>query len=219
MVCKPGELTNIFPTTILTRRLDAILPLNGRLRELVLERERVQPGIGISNVGGWHSPPDLMTWDFPEVRALMREFFAAGRDMTQANLPPGIDGEIRLRFHGGCWANLLRDGGYNTVHNHAAAVWSGCYYVCIGEPDPGPPHNGWIEFQDPRGANIHSHKEKVQPQPGLLLIFPGWLNHYVNPFRGRGERISIAFNLDVEVVARPQAAGMPQPLRQGTPVV
>ena len=30
-------------------------------------------------------------------------------------------------------------------------------------------------------------------------MFPGWLNHFVNPFKGTGERISIAFNLDVEI--------------------
>lgn len=218
MVCKPGELKSIFPTLVLVRRLDAIVPMNERLHQIVLERERVDPGIGVSNVGGWHSQSDLMNWDYPEIRALMRECIEAGRDMTQATLPPGIDGDIRLRFHGGCWANLLRDGGYNTVHNHAAAVWSGCYYVTIGDPDPQPAYNGWIEFQDPRPANIHAHKEKVRPEAGVLLMFPAWLNHYVNPFRGRGERISIAFNFDVEVVPRQMQAGDLRAFKQGTPV-
>ena len=218
MVCKPGELKSIFPTVVLARRLDTIMPMNRRLHEIVLERELVDPGIGVSNVGGWHSQGDLMNWDYPEIRALMRECFEAGRDMTQASLPPGVEGEIRLRFNGGCWANLLRDGGYNTVHNHAAAVWSGCYYVSLGDPDPQPNYNGWIEFQDPRPANIHSHKEKVRPEAGLLLLFPGWLNHYVNPFRGRGERISIAFNFDVEVVPHKMQASDLQAFRQGTPV-
>ena len=37
---------------------------------------------------------------------------------------------------------------------------------------------------------------------GLLLMFPSWLNHFVNPFMGGGERISIAFNLDAEVIPR-----------------
>jgi hypothetical protein len=97
-------------------------------------------------------------------------------------------------------------------------VWSGCYYVTIGDPDPQPAHNGWIEFQDPRPANIHGHKEKVRPEPGLLLLFPAWLNHYVNPYRGRGERISIAFNFDVEVVPKQMQANDLRAFRQGTPV-
>jgi hypothetical protein len=32
-----------------------------------------------------------------------------------------------------------------------------------------------------------------------LMMFPAWLNHYVNPYHGDSERISIAFNLTVEI--------------------
>ena len=28
-----------------------------------------------------------------------------------------------------------------------------------------------------------------------LVLFPGWLNHYVHPYYGPAERISIAFNI------------------------
>ncbi|MCZ6839887.1 MAG: putative 2OG-Fe(II) oxygenase [Alphaproteobacteria bacterium] len=31
----------------------------------------------------------------------------------------------------------------------------------------------------------------------IELIFPAWLKHYVNPYHGDGERISIAFNIVV----------------------
>ena len=37
------------------------------------------------------------------------------------------------------------------------------------------------------------------PKPGQVLLFPSWLHHYVNPFRGKGERISIAFNTTAEI--------------------
>jgi uncharacterized protein (TIGR02466 family) len=122
--------------------------------------------------------------------------------MTASSIPPDLGGEITCRFYGGCWANVLRDGGYNKIHNHAGAVWSGSYYVGVGEPDAEPQYNGWIEFQDPRPANIHGGKERIKPEPGLLLMFPSWLNHYVNPFHGKGERISIAFNLSAHVQTR-----------------
>jgi hypothetical protein len=42
-------------------------------------------------------------------------------------------------------------------------------------------------------------------------MWPAWLNHFVNPFSGKGERISIAFNLDAEVVAAKPAAPKPVP--------
>ena len=202
MSCRQGELDTIFPTVLLRRRLDAVARLNGRLREIVLEREAADPGIVASNVGGWHSKADLHEWAYPEIRQMTAAFLEAGRDLTQNMLPPGIDGEIDISFYGGCWANVVRDGGYSKIHNHPGAVWSGTYYVSIGEPDPGPDSNGCIEFQDPRPGNIHASGKLVPPEPGLLLLFPSWLNHFVNPFRGKGERISIAFNLDAEVIPR-----------------
>jgi hypothetical protein len=42
-------------------------------------------------------------------------------------------------------------------------------------------------------------------------MWPAWLNHYVNPFSGKGERISITFNLDNGVVAAKPAAPKPLP--------
>jgi len=53
---------------------------------------------------------------------------------------------------------------------------------------------------DPRGGNVHGGKEIIQPEPGLLIVFPAWLFHYVNPYHGDGERISIAWNFNVEIL-------------------
>ena len=206
------ELRQVFPTVLLEQRLDALIPLNERLREVILEREARDPGISASNVSGWHSAADLLEWGLPECQTLSDAFVTAGREMTAAMLPAGIKGRVRVRFHGGCWANVLRDGGYNRIHNHPGAVWSGCYYVAVGKAKPEPEHNGWIEFQDPRPGNLHGGKERINPEPGKLLIFPGWLNHFVNPFRGDGERISIAFNLDAEFVPESVAATQPAPV-------
>ncbi len=198
------ELQQIFPTVLLRRKLKAVAPMNARLREIVLQREKQQgASIGASNIGGWHSSPDLMEWDFPEIKLLIQALLETGAELTRTLTPAGFDGEVRVSFYGGCWANVLRHGGYNRIHNHPGAVWSGCYYVSCGETVAEPPANGWIEFQDPRPGNIHGGKERVEPEEGLLLIFPSWLNHFVNPFMGGGERISIAFNLDAELVPRP----------------
>ena len=37
----------------------------------------------------------------------------------------------------------------------------------------------------------------IRPQPGMLVGFPAWIEHWVHPFFGSGERISIAVNIDV----------------------
>jgi hypothetical protein len=43
----------------------------------------------------------------------------------------------------------------------------------------------------------------VLPVPGDFYVFPAWQPHSVPPFRGEGERWSLAFN----VVAVPQPSG------------
>ena len=32
----------------------------------------------------------------------------------------------------------------------------------------------------------------------LFLVFPGWLKHFVHPYRGSRPRVSIAFNVKIE---------------------
>jgi uncharacterized protein (TIGR02466 family) len=35
----------------------------------------------------------------------------------------------------------------------------------------------------------------VEPRPGLLLMWESWLRHEVLPGAGKGERLSISFNV------------------------
>ena len=123
----------------------------------------------------------------------------AATDLTATVAPVQQGDAIKINPYGGAWVNLLRGGGYNKVHNHPGAVWSAVYYVTDGEPDPAVPGNGLFEFMDPRPGNIHGGKEVIRPEPGLLMMFPSWLYHYVNPHQGKSERISIAFNMNVEI--------------------
>ena len=69
-----------------------------------------------------------------------------------------------------------------------------------------------LEFMDPRGpgpAMYAPHlafgsaglsvgaNETIRPKAGRLVMFPAWLLHQVRPYRGKAERISIAFNLSL----------------------
>ncbi len=110
------------------------------------------------------------------------------------------------------WANVVRSGDFHSVHKHPNNMWSGVYYVAVGNPDPDRVASGHIEFIDPRDAagmvslpGMHfSQRQVIPPQAGLMLIFPAWLKHYVHPYYGHGERISISFNiivLDLQVAS------------------
>lgn len=199
-----GAIDFAFPTPILLRQFPDTAETNAALHALALEREKSSTSIGRSNVGGWHSAEDVFEWPGPAIAAFCGYVAEGVSEITQFSLDGKLDRPVDIDMDGGAWVNLCRDGGYNKIHNHPDCDWSGVYYVTLGTPAPdAPPEAGKIEFLDPRmaatdiGVNGADALPKlvIDPQPGLLVIFPSWLYHYVNPFHGTGERISIAFNV------------------------
>jgi uncharacterized protein (TIGR02466 family) len=98
------------------------------------------------------------------------------------------------------WAVILSDQGYQLSHIHPEAWMSGVYYVAIAEEGMGPGHgeDGWIEFgslSDQLFAKIAPPTRRIEPRPGLMVMFPSYTYHRTIPFSGRGERISIAFDV------------------------
>jgi len=108
------------------------------------------------------------------------------------------------------WININGKYNYNKEHEHPCALFSGCFYVNC----PGPNSCGNIVFQNPnqllkyylnadaprgelmkRMNHLTSAEWFVEPSEGKLLLFPGWLSHYVAPNLNDEERISIAFNI------------------------
>jgi hypothetical protein len=98
------------------------------------------------------------------------------------------------------WGVVLEAQGHQIAHIHPSAWLSGVYYVQLpawlaaGEQEPA----GWIEFGRPP-EHFHRKAEPevrlVQPQEGLMLLFPSYFYHRTIPFEGTGRRISIAFDV------------------------
>jgi uncharacterized protein (TIGR02466 family) len=98
-----------------------------------------------------------------------------------------------------------RAGDYNGAHVHPGHHLSAVYYVTTGELSADSVEDGALELRDPRPAAsflqhpgpLSSGSVFLKPKPGLLLIFPAWLEHVVHPYRGGGHRISIAVNIRI----------------------
>jgi uncharacterized protein (TIGR02466 family) len=101
------------------------------------------------------------------------------------------------------WVNLLKKGGQHGGHIHPHSIISGTLYVDV------PPGSGAIRFEDPRlplmmAAPVRRPDAPLQlqtfvridPRPGLLLLWESWLRHEVLPGTGKAERLSISFNFD-----------------------
>ena len=119
----------------------------------------------------------------------------------------GIDFSINWQIHG--WISINRSGDYHDPHNHPHCYLSGTYYVKIPPPtetkqqrrDIRPNH---ITFYDPRtGFNMLSIRNDpyvdpehtVLPEPGLLMLWPSSLMHFVHPNLSNETRVSISFNI------------------------
>ena len=99
------------------------------------------------------------------------------------------------------WLVSQYAGDYNPLHIHDANL-SG---VCFLKLPPGyeeeyrredhHPTIGCLEFLGSVPNHFAEHSYLVKPQIGDLYLFPSWLAHQVYPFRSKGERRSMSFNI------------------------
>jgi uncharacterized protein (TIGR02466 family) len=160
------------------------------LRDL---RDR-DPGVQRSNVGGWHSNDLLRHADTPVVGWLLaqiREF--ATRSLEQVGARKR---KVEVTFDA-AWSIINRAGDWNTPHNHMPSQWSGVCYLQIDESSTAR-HDGNIVFTDPLplGPRYRTPINVfMKPRNGAIFLFPSYLVHMVEPYRGDGERIIVSFNL------------------------
>lgn len=194
------RINKLFSTPIATHRIANAVELNQGLREIILAEVASKPSTGRSNIGGWRSEHDLLTRTEPEITELCNGIREAIGQVFQATIGTnGFSGYFAING----WANVLHHGNYNTLHNHPESAWSGVYYVDIGTQNAEQPLSGMLEFMDPRPfvemvatpGMPFGLPVRIQPEAGLMVIFPSWLYHHVHAYAGEGARIAIAFNI------------------------
>jgi len=209
-----AEIASWFATPILSARIPDWERLNAELGPLFLDKERAgdtyRHEMRIPTQVGpvFESRFDLFEWPDPPVQALAREVHNVLFHLV-ARLNGYDDEEMaRLAFYYDSWFHVTRAGGYQSIHYHPRASWSGIYAVQPGETVDERPESGQVKFYDPRGAvfmHVDAGNERLDPrytatpvylrhQAGQLVIFPSWLMHEVLPYVGGSERIVVAFN-------------------------
>ena len=118
------------------------------------------------------------------------------------------------------WSVHSYEGDYNPIHDHGTKTimgisttgWTKVPQQILDQPVAGSPEyslyntsgvcDGYIAFN--YGLNQLMDTDRLrppqsfvmQPEVGKLLVFPSWLQHMVYPFKGEGERRTIASNLN-----------------------
>jgi len=198
------QITPVFATLVGKFQFPEADGLNEWLKQSILERERTTPSDDFANQGGWHSPSDFLEWPGEGVAVLRNWISETLSQMVAATYQlPEVQGRPMpskggFRVH--AWANVSRRGHYHRMHNHPSSAWSGCYYVTsTSQPDS---LAGVLEFYDPRPftemvhtpGSPYGQRMLVRPAPGLMVLFPSWLYHFVHPCNSDEPRISVAFN-------------------------
>jgi uncharacterized protein (TIGR02466 family) len=159
--------------------------------------KKTTQGRVLSNYGGWQSQ-DLEDED-PELKQLTTEILSRANTLLK---------EFKLvdnAYIENMWVNINQKHDFNKSHEHPNSILSGVFYVSA------PTNCGKIFFKNPNPLvkyyvnkkfilehnHLTSSEWWFQPQDGMLLIFPSWLEHFVAPNNSEADRISIAFNTKI----------------------
>jgi hypothetical protein len=153
---------------------------------------------------------------------LAKEYITHYQEIAQITYP---DCEIKTED---IWSVHSKEGDYNPIHSHNVETGYGLATVTWTELPPSMHTDnsegaktydsyglfketegvadGFLSLQSNIQKNIKelynfnfSQQTLVKPQIGLMIMFPIWMNHLVYPFRGEGERRSIASNIVISI--------------------
>ena len=184
-----------FPTLIYIKEISNASKLNFHLEKQILKwNKEDSKGVSKTNAGGWHSTTDMNTKQ--EYNPLMRELFSMQEEIFKKEyltMKPVL---------GNMWANINYPGNANRPHLHPNALFSGVYWV------KAPEKSGSLMLYEPR-PGVHTimpnrKKGKLPPElwrevhytprAGIIVMFPAWLWHEVQPNESNDTRISVSFN-------------------------
>jgi hypothetical protein len=211
------EVLELFPRYLLRGRLSA--PLLAELQALateVLAAPERSPDASAKLAGQLSQQRELHP-GHPAVQSLCRDTLLPACERWIRHVidrqPPGGRGPWTPGRYGlqmiDVWLNAQRAGDYNPTHTHGGS-FSGVVFLQVPPQIHNDSFDGQLCFHGPEEWHIQSFRtgmaHYVLPVPGDFYVFPAWQPHSVAPFRGEGERWSLAFNV-VAVPTPPRPAG------------
>lgn len=219
MILRLMDRFSLYSTPLFVFDIPAMQEANRELSARLLAEAEHSPGLLRGNQGGWHSVPNLSQRPENCYQHVMRTIVSVvGGALDHLSSERGIERVPAYRYGLLAWAMVMRDGDYTVLHDHGDAHWSLAYYVDAGDTDPLPAESsGLLAFVDPRrcgrplpGVDLFPSTFTVAPRTSTLVLFPGWLQHYVHTYRGKRPRICISCNVTLDL-APPRSTQSPAP--------
>lgn len=195
------DINNIFSSFLAVDMVSTID--NTELKRYSKDLKTRENGVIKSNFLGWQS--DTLTVPNVQIDLLVSEILYRAEI-----LKPVFGFKKEYGFYlSNLWINISQTSAFNRPHIHSDSILSGVYYIDCNVD------SGSIVFLHPSMAQkilinkytidsftqFSSGTNFVAPQIGKLIIFPSWLEHYVEPNVSIEERISIAFNINMKKVS------------------
>tara|TARA_R110001606_G_scaffold397205_1_gene572966 strand:- start:206 stop:772 length:567 start_codon:yes stop_codon:yes gene_type:complete len=149
----------------------------------------------ITNNGGWQSQ------SYREIKKPLEKLFnEINKSILTVQEKLNLNNNLTLTNY---WININYLGSFNKPHHHDKSMVSGVYYINT------PKKSGNIIFTQPytvfpteKNIDIKQHNEynsdywTVKPEKNKCILFPSYLQHYVESNLNKEERISISFNYE-----------------------
>jgi uncharacterized protein (TIGR02466 family) len=189
-----------FSTPVWASKIENFDKINNEMINYINDLKKKDPqGIIKSNFKGWHSKDFNMKDQDPKnfIEAIKKNINIALNDMNWDLNKQTVN--IKS-----VWAIINEKDAWNQKHHHSNSDLSAAYYVSAHD------NCGDIVFYDPRSAPVHNHPisktanslnatvNAIKPESGMLVLFPSYLEHSVNPNLSNEKRIVISFNLSLE---------------------
>jgi uncharacterized protein (TIGR02466 family) len=173
-------------------------------------KSRIESGVAhaAKSAGGiYESDFDLFLRDDPGLRKLVAWCEeSVAQAVSVANGQRFRPEQLRVEFPE-AWFHITNNGGFHDAHYHGGCSWCGIFYVQSGDASPSSgagAGNGISRFYSPQAtggllkdvgnAYLSSNRVDITPADGLLMLFPAYLLHSGLPYKGKQDRIVIAFN-------------------------
>lgn len=193
------NIEHAFSSPIIADSLDCIN--NEKLKQYAYSIKSTSSGREKSNFHGWQSNDIDNSND--EIKKLSNEI---SERILFLYKEFGLKTPAEV-YISNMWININPGGGFNRPHVHPESIFSGAYYVetnendgCIVFKHPAIHHQYHINGNIDSYTNFTSSVYRVTPKKGKLVIFPSWLEHYVEPNTTDTDRISISFNTRASIV-------------------
>jgi uncharacterized protein (TIGR02466 family) len=204
----------LWPTYFLEDINPSHKEIDRQLRQYIylFDRKTKQSKMGRALKRNISEPPfdflELAHKECEEFETLISWIDSRMRSFLNPLIRPSIERNLRWAIHH-CesWYHITREGGFHSPHMHSNTSWGWIYYFDNIDVRK---YGGSNKFYNPLSQHVTyvdvglRYMEtldwsffEVNPKAGKLVVYPGWLLHDAQPYRGKKDRLILSGNTRV----------------------